>query len=110
MRPAKLWTRSPLALRLIALLDLALAEGWVEATGEERSARTRSISVSWKRRGAKAWRRCHSTLIGKHAQKDMGAHTIGYPVPDRADLEIDGLHRTEGAFHAGEILVGLNRL
>ena len=52
---------SPLALRLIAFLDLALAEGWVEATGEKRSARAGSISVSWKRSGAKAWRRCHST-------------------------------------------------
>ena len=31
-------------------------------------------------------------VIGKHAQKDMGARTIGYPVPDRADLEFDGLH------------------
>jgi hypothetical protein len=83
---------SPLALRLIAFLDLALAEGWVEATGEKRSS-ARQIDI-----GVVVEERCQGLaqvpfdVKGKHAQKDMGAHTIGYPVPDRADLEFDGLH------------------
>src|ERR1700751_3009758 len=61
MRPSKLWTGSPLALRLIAFLDFAVGEGSVETTGEERSARAASRSVSWNNSGARAWRRCHWT-------------------------------------------------
>ena len=61
MSPAKLWTGSPLALRLIAFLDFTLAEGSVDATGDVRAARAVSRSVSWNRSGARAWRRCHST-------------------------------------------------
>src|SRR6201995_5924693 len=61
MRPAKLLIRSPLALRLVAFLALAVAEGSVAATGEDRSARAASRSVSWNKSGASTWRRCHST-------------------------------------------------
>jgi len=61
MRPAKLLIRSPLALRLVAFLALAVAESSVAATGEDRSARAASRSVSWNKSGASTWRRCHST-------------------------------------------------
>jgi hypothetical protein len=61
MRPSKLWTGWPLALRLIVFLDFAVAEGSVETTGEERSACAALSSVSWNNSGARSWRRCHST-------------------------------------------------
>ena len=61
MRPAKLLTRSPLVLRLMAFLDFAAAEGSVETTGEDRSARAASRSVSWNKSDASARVRCHST-------------------------------------------------
>src|SRR5271157_2222572 len=47
-------------------------------------------------------------VIGEHAQEDVGAHSVLVPVTDRTDIEIDGLHAAEGAFDAGQILVGLN--
>ncbi len=36
-------------------------EASVGTTGDERSARAAAMSVSWNKRGARAWRRCHST-------------------------------------------------
>ena len=47
INPAKLWMGSPLALRLIAFLDFAAADGSVAATGEERSARARVIWLEY---------------------------------------------------------------
>src|SRR3954462_2286300 len=49
-------------------------------------------------------------VIGKHTQEDMGAHAISSPVANGPDFQIDGLPRTEGAFHAREILVSLDRV
>jgi hypothetical protein len=46
IRPAKLLTRSPLALRLIAFLDFATGESSVEATDEDRFARAALRSMS----------------------------------------------------------------
>jgi hypothetical protein len=36
-------------------------------------------------------------MIGEHAQEDVGAHPLGGPVADRADLKIDHLQASEGA-------------
>src|SRR5262245_20812787 len=46
-------------------------------------------------------------VIGEHAQEDMRAHAARIPVADRANLEIDGLHRAEGPVDPGEVLVGV---
>ena len=49
-------------------------------------------------------------IIGEHAQKDMGPHAIGIPVPNGADLEIDGLHGAERPLDPREIFVRLDRM
>src|ERR1700730_16900179 len=49
-------------------------------------------------------------MIGEHAEEHMGAHAPCRPVADRTNVEIDSLHRSEGALDTREILVGLNRL
>jgi hypothetical protein len=48
-------------------------------------------------------------MVGEHAQEDVGAHPLCGPVADRPDFEIDGFDRSEGAFDAGQIFVGLDR-
>jgi hypothetical protein len=72
MRPAKLLIRSPLALRLVAFLARAVPEGSVAATGEDRSARAASRSVSWNNSGA-ALAQMPLDVIGEHAQEDARA-------------------------------------
>ena len=39
----------------------------------------------------------------------MGPHPIGEAMVDRADLEIDGFERAEGALDPGESFVGEDR-
>ena len=36
--------------------------------------------------------------VGEHAEEDVGADSITQAVMDGADLEVDGLHRSKGAF------------
>ena len=50
-----------IGVALDRLLVRAAGEGSVDITGEERSARAPSRSVSWNKNGASAWRKCHST-------------------------------------------------
>jgi hypothetical protein len=40
----------------------------------------------------------------------MRSHTVNAPVSKGADFEIDDLHRTEGPFHSGEVLICLDRM
>ena len=42
----------------------------------------------------------------EHAQEHMGAHTIGVPVMDRPDMQVDGLQAAERPLHLGQALVG----
>src|SRR5271165_5606518 len=48
-------------------------------------------------------------VVCEHAQKHVGAHTLGQPVIDRPDLEIDGLDAAEGALHQAEGFVAAHR-
>jgi hypothetical protein len=43
--------------------------------------------------------------IGEHAQKHMGANTVGEAMVDRPDQDIDGLDRAEGTLDVGEAFV-----
>jgi hypothetical protein len=45
-------------------------------------------------------------MAGEQPQKDMGAHTRGELVVDRAQVHIDGLQAAKGALDAGEALIG----
>ena len=45
-------------------------------------------------------------VVGEHAQEHMSAHARRRPVEDRAQMDVDGLQRTEGALDAREALVG----
>ena len=47
-------------------------------------------------------------MIGEHAEEDVGPYTVGGPMADGTDIEVDGLEASEGAFDPREILVGLN--
>jgi hypothetical protein len=69
IRPAKLLTRSPLALRLVAFLDFTEGEGSVAATGEDRSARCLEIGVV-EQKGRQSSDQMPLNVVGEHAQID----------------------------------------
>ena len=45
-------------------------------------------------------------VVGEHAEEDVGADAIRSVVVDGSDLEVHGFEAAEGAFDAGEALVG----
>ena len=49
-------------------------------------------------------------VVGEHAEEDVGAHAGRGPMEHRADFEIDGLYRAEGALDLGQGFVGADRL
>jgi len=49
-------------------------------------------------------------IVGEHAQEDVCAHAALQMMMDRADMQIDGFHRTERALDFGECFVTAHRL
>jgi hypothetical protein len=45
-------------------------------------------------------------IVGQQAQEDVGAHARAAAMVERADLQIGGLHRAEGALDPAEALIG----
>ena len=48
-------------------------------------------------------------VVAEHAQEDVGAHPLGQPVVDRADMEVDGLDRADGPLDQAEGFVAPDR-
>ena len=45
-------------------------------------------------------------IVGKHAQRDVGAHALFEAMVNRADLEVDRLETAESLFDVGQALIG----
>ena len=103
----KLWTGSPCGVRLPLALARAAGDRRAGWTGEERWSLGSSSSKS---KGARRASHVPLDVVGEHAQKDVGSHSVGQAMVDGPHLEVDALVAAEGALDAAEALVGPDRL
>ena len=89
----ELWTGRPSGVRPVVCLV-------TDDAGAERLGGFLVVIVI--EHGRQALAHVPFEVVAEHAQEDVGAHPLGQPVVDRADVEVDGLDRADGPLDQAE--------